>query len=67
MLDFWYGRHGDRLVVGEWDANGTWTPAAVRAGVWSMRNSNSSGPAEEIVTFGGAGDNYLAGDWDGRP
>jgi hypothetical protein len=24
-------------------------------------------PAEEIVTFGGAGDNYLAGDWDGRP
>ena len=60
-----WGRKGDRLVVGDWDANGTWTPAAVRAGVWSMRNSNSTGAADATVTFGGAGDNYLAGDWDG--
>jgi hypothetical protein len=65
VLDFWYGRYGDRLVVGDWDANGTWTPAAVRSGVWSIRNSNSTGAAEETVTFGSAGDNYLAGDWDG--
>jgi hypothetical protein len=65
VLDFWYGRHGDRLVVGDWDANGTWTPAAVRAGVWSIRNSNATGAADTTVTFGGSGDRYLAGDWDG--
>ena len=65
VLDFWYGRHGDRLVVGDWDANGTWTPAAVRNGVWSIRNSNATGPADTTVNFGAPGDNYLAGDWDG--
>jgi hypothetical protein len=64
-LDFWYGRRGDRILVGDWDGNGTWTPAAVRAGVWSLRNSNSTGPADATVTFGRSGDRYLAGDWDG--
>ena len=65
VLDFWYGRHGDRVLVGDWDGDGTWTPAAVRAGVWSLRNSNSTGPAQATVAFGRDGDRYLAGDWDG--
>ncbi|HEV3399423.1 MAG TPA: N-acetylmuramoyl-L-alanine amidase, partial [Actinomycetes bacterium] len=60
-----WGRSGDIPVVGDWDANGTWTPAAVRAGVWSIRNSNATGAADTTVTFGGSGDRYLAGDWDG--
>ena len=65
VLNFWYGRKGDRLVMGDWDGNGTWTPAAVRAGVWSIRSTNTTGPADTTVGFGRAGDNYLAGDWDG--
>jgi hypothetical protein len=65
VVDFWYGRHGDRLLVGDWDGDGTFTPAAVRAGVWSLRDSNSSGPADATVSFGRSGDRYLAGDWDG--
>ena len=36
-----------------------------RRGVWSLRNSNSAGPADLTVRFGRAGDRYLAGDWDG--
>jgi hypothetical protein len=65
VVSFTYGRYGDRVLVGDWDGNGTWTPAAVRAGVWSIRNSNSAGPADRTVRFGQAGDRYLAGDWDG--
>jgi hypothetical protein len=65
VLDFWYGRHGDRVLVGDWNGDGTWTPAAVRAGVWSLRNSNATGPADATVSFGRSGDRYLAGDWDG--
>ena len=65
VLDVWYGRHGDRILVGDWNGDGTWTPAAVRSGVWSLRNSNSTGPADATVSFGRSGDRYLAGDWDG--
>jgi hypothetical protein len=65
VLDFWYGRHGDRVLVGDWDGDGSWTPAAVRAGSWSLRNSNSTGPADATVSFGRSGDRYLTGDWDG--
>jgi N-acetylmuramoyl-L-alanine amidase len=65
VLDFWYGRHGDRVLVGDWNGDGTWTPSAVRAGAWSLRNSNSTGPADATVSFGRSGDRYLAGDWDG--
>jgi hypothetical protein len=65
VLDLWYGRYGDRVLVGDWNGDGTWTPAAVRNGVWSLRNSNSTGPADTTVAFGRAGDRYLAGDWDG--
>ena len=65
VLDFWYGRHGDRVLVGDWNGDRIWTPAAVRSGAWSLRNSNSTGPADATVSFGRAGDRYLTGDWDG--
>jgi hypothetical protein len=53
-------------VVGDWDANGTWTPAAVRAGVWSIRNTNASGRSEVRVRFGRPTDVGFAGDWNGN-
>jgi hypothetical protein len=65
VADFWYGAYGDRPVVGDWNGDGVWTPGAVRAGVWSLRNSNTTGPAEVTFRFGRSGDRYLAGDWDG--
>jgi hypothetical protein len=33
--------------------------------VWSIHSTNTTGPADTTVGFGRAGDNYLAGDWDG--
>jgi hypothetical protein len=65
VADFWYGAYGDQPVVGDWNGDGVWTPGAVRAGVWSLRNSNTTGPAEVTFRFGRSGDRYLAGDWDG--
>jgi hypothetical protein len=43
VADFWYGAYGDRPVVGDWNGDGVWTPGTVRAGVWSLRNSNTTG------------------------
>ncbi|HEU4396772.1 MAG TPA: hypothetical protein VFU54_02895, partial [Actinomycetota bacterium] len=59
------GAYGDRPVVGDWNGDGVWTPGAVRAGVWKLRNSNTTGAAEVTFQFGRSGDRYLAGDWDG--
>lgn len=63
-------------VVGDWNGNITTTigfyapPFAVgnpsSVGKWTLRNSNSSGPADSTVFFGGAGDVPVAGDWDGN-
>jgi hypothetical protein len=65
VVDFWYGAYGARPVVGDWDGDGVWTPGAVRSGVWSLRNTNTSGAADVTFRFGRAGDRYLVGDWDG--
>jgi len=65
-LDFWYGRYGDRVLVGDWNGDRIWTPAAVRSGVWSLRNSNSTGAADTTVRFGRAGDHGYVGDWNGN-
>jgi hypothetical protein len=41
VLDFAYGRYGDRIVVGDWDGNGTWTPGVLRGGRrWYSRTSS---------------------------
>jgi hypothetical protein len=42
------------------------TIGAFKAGVWYLRNSNSAGPADITVSFGGdASDLPIVGDWDG--
>jgi hypothetical protein len=42
------------------------TIGAYKAGVWYLRNSNSNGPADITVSFGGdASDLPVVGDWNG--
>ena len=37
----------------------------VRNGVWYLRNSDTSGPADITFVYGDAGDTPVAGDWNG--
>jgi hypothetical protein len=54
----------DRKLMGDWDGNGTLTPAVFRNGTWFVRNSLTS-TTQVSFTFGQAGDLPVAGDWDG--
>jgi hypothetical protein len=54
----------DRKLMGDWDGNGTLTPAVFRNGTWFVRNSVTS-TTQVSFTFGQAGDLPVAGDWDG--
>lgn len=63
---FGYGSTDDSIhVMGDWDGDGVSTPGVIRpagdidaegevALDWYLRNSNTSGPADEVVTFGHA-------------
>ncbi len=53
------------VVMGDWDGDGTRTPALFRDGTWFVRLSNTAGPADLVLTFGQRGDLPVAGDWDG--
>ena len=54
----------DRKLMGDWDGNGTLTPAVFRSGTWFIRNSLTS-TTSVTFAFGQAGDLPVAGDWDG--
>jgi Tol biopolymer transport system component len=67
-----FGQNGDLAVVGDWDGNGKDTPGVFRGGTFLLTNgvngantNNSTPPADFIFSFGGTGDQPLAGDWDG--
>jgi hypothetical protein len=65
---FQFGRAGDMPIAGDWDGDGKDTVGVFRRGVFYLRNSNSAGPADEVVRFGlttPALDTPLTGDWDG--
>ena len=67
VLDFWYGRHGDRLLVGDWNGDGTWTPGLLRAGTrWYLKDSFSGGTASIGLAKQTPGA-PVGGDWDNRP
>jgi hypothetical protein len=46
---FLFGDPGDTAVTGDWDGTGTDTPGIVRSRRFYLRNSNSSGPADELM------------------
>jgi SpoIID/LytB domain protein len=62
---FSYGRAGDRVVVGDWDGNGTDTPGVVRGNTWYLSN-DFDGVGEVVFSYGRAGDRVVVGDWDGN-
>ncbi|HMG23284.1 MAG TPA: hypothetical protein VK607_18245, partial [Kofleriaceae bacterium] len=64
-LQFTWGVSGTVRVVGDWDGNGTDTPAWFRDGVWTFSNVNTIGGTAATFRWGRAGDIPLAGDWDG--
>ena len=60
-----YGRPGDELYVGDWNGDGTDTPAVRRGNQYHVKNSLDGGRADVVVPYGRALDEVLAGDWDG--
>ena len=56
-------------ITGDWDGDGDDTVGiySVQSGSFFLRNSNASGGADLVFSFGpeGPGYNPLAGDWDG--
>ncbi len=64
---FYYGNPGDVPLMGDWDCDGTRTPAMYRPsnGFMYLRNSNTSGVADVDYFYGDPSDIPLAGDFDG--
>ena len=71
--DFAYGGAGDTgFLTGDWDGNGTDTPALFRVyehqrPIWLIRNANTSGRAEFDFQYGSSfdSDSPVVGDWNG--
>jgi hypothetical protein len=63
--DFFYGVPSDQFVIGDWDADGIDTVGIFRPPIATvfLRNSNSTGPADETYPFGSAGWLPVAGVW----
>lgn len=66
-----FGQSGDRAVVGDWNGDGIDTPGVFRpsTGQFLLTNgpntNNTTPPINSIVPFGRAGDEPVAGDWNG--
>jgi hypothetical protein len=62
---FQYGNPDDFPLMGDWDGNGTSTPAIWRNGFFFQRNANTTGQANATVRYGNPDDFPIVGDWDG--
>ncbi len=64
---FYFGLPDDVPLMGDWDCNGTRTPAMYRAsnGFVYLTNANEFGVAESEFFYGIPGDIPIAGDWNG--
>ncbi len=62
-----FGNPGDVALLGDWDCDGTATPAMYRAsdGFMYLRNSRPTGSADVQYYYGDPSDVPLAGDFDG--
>lgn len=59
-----FGRAADAVVTGDWDGNGTVTPAVFRNGTWIVQRTWSAA-SRVTFRFGATGDIPVVGDWDG--
>src|SRR5262245_29642768 len=65
---FEFGGAGMRPIVGDWDGDGNDTAGVYdpATGVFFLRNSNSSGAPDEVLTLNGPGAALpISGDFDG--
>jgi len=67
---FQYGGPQYQFTVGDWDGNGTETPAVSEANAptaieYQLRNANSGGNPELVFESGSPEQEPLAGDWNG--
>ncbi|WP_454778457.1 S8 family peptidase [Georgenia muralis] len=63
---FEYGTATDTDVyTGDWDGDGTDTPAYRRGNTFYLRNANTAGEPDRTVAYGRTGDVVYVGDWDG--
>ena len=63
------GAAGDLPVTGDWNNDGVDTIGVYRPSqqLWLLRNQNTAEqPDVPVFGFGGAGDQAVVGDWDGR-
>lgn len=60
-----YGAPGDRLLVGDWNGDGTDTFGLRRGSAVLLTNDPAGGPTQLAFNYGYAGDQVLVGDWDG--
>ena len=62
---FNYGLASDRILVGDWDADGKDTLMVRRGNENHVRNSLTTGKADRIFNYGLATDTVLVGNWTG--
>ena len=62
---FNYGRNGDLVLSGDWDADGKDTLAVRRGSTYYIKNTLASGIADSSSIYGHAEDRTFAGDWNG--
>ena len=60
-----YGQPRDRVLVGDWDGDGTDTFAVRRDRIYHVKNSMTGGDADIVQSYGRSADEVLVGDWDG--
>ncbi|HEV7395021.1 MAG TPA: carboxypeptidase regulatory-like domain-containing protein, partial [Pyrinomonadaceae bacterium] len=64
--DLTYGDPGDYPLAGDWNGDGIDTVGIYRDGVFYLRNSNTTGPADvPPIRFGDPTDQPVVGDWNG--
>ncbi|MGH9052596.1 MAG: hypothetical protein ACRDWX_06255 [Acidimicrobiia bacterium] len=64
---FFFGEPGDVPLLGDWDCDGTATPAVYRpsSGALFLRHSSGPGDPDASFRYGLPSDIPLVGDWDG--
>lgn len=60
---FTFGGSAHRPLMGDWDGDGTPSPAVFRDGAWAVRPTPTAEPVR--FNYGRAGDVAVVGDWDG--
>ncbi len=60
-----FGRVGDQVLVGDWNGDGKDTLMLRRGNIFHVKNTLTSGAADESFSYGTAADVVLAGDWNG--